>query len=99
MLDFCFTAGLKPLTCKCRTTARDQVLPLDIHFVAQCHTTVEDKLCEACSITTVNMIPPLQSLVKYDNAVLVSSTKDKKIKDKLSKVFDYRKLSGNSHAH
>ena len=32
------------------------------------------------------MIPPLQSLVKYDNAVLVSSTKEKKAKDKLLKV-------------
>jgi len=32
------------------------------------------------------MIPPLQSLVKYDNAVLVSSTKEKKVKDKLLKV-------------
>ncbi|DBA84638.1 hypothetical protein WJX77_000630 [Trebouxia sp. C0004] len=31
------------------------------------------------------MIPPLQSLVKYDNAVLVSSTKEKKLKDKLVK--------------
>ena len=34
------------------------------------------------------MIPPLQSLVKYDNAVLVSSTKEKKSKDKMLKVFD-----------
>lgn len=32
------------------------------------------------------MIPPLQSLVKYDNAVLVSSTKEKKSKEKLLKV-------------
>ena len=32
------------------------------------------------------MPPQLQSLVKYDNAVLVSSTNDKKVKDKLSKV-------------
>ena len=32
------------------------------------------------------MIPPLQSLVKYDNAVLVSSAKEKKLKEKLSKV-------------
>ena len=32
------------------------------------------------------MPPQLQSLVKYDNAVLVSSTKEKKVKDKLSKV-------------
>lgn len=32
------------------------------------------------------MIPPLQSLVKYDNAVLVSSTKEKKNKEKLLKV-------------
>ena len=32
------------------------------------------------------MVPPLQSLVKYDNAVLVSSAKEKKVKDKLLKV-------------
>lgn len=32
------------------------------------------------------MILPLQSLVKYDNAVLVSSTKEKKSKEKLLKV-------------
>ena len=32
------------------------------------------------------MTPPLQSLVKYDNAVLVSSTKEKKSKEKLLKV-------------
>lgn len=32
------------------------------------------------------MIPPLQSLVKYDNAVLVSSTREKKNKEKLLKV-------------
>lgn len=32
------------------------------------------------------MIPPLQSLVKYDNAVLVSSAKEAKVKDKLLKV-------------
>ena len=32
------------------------------------------------------MIPPLQSLVKYDNAVMVSSTTEKKTKDKLLKV-------------
>mmetsp|Transcript_8104 Transcript_8104/g.14060 ORF Transcript_8104/g.14060 Transcript_8104/m.14060 type:complete len:242 (+) Transcript_8104:156-881(+) len=31
------------------------------------------------------MIPPLQSLVKYDNPVLVSTTKDKRGKDKKSK--------------
>ena len=28
------------------------------------------------------MIPPLQSLVKYDNQVLVSTVKDKRIKEK-----------------
>lgn len=31
------------------------------------------------------MIPPLQSLVKYDTPVLVSTTKEKKSKDKLGK--------------
>ncbi|KAA6424736.1 MAG: axonemal dynein light intermediate polypeptide 1 [Trebouxia sp. A1-2] len=38
------------------------------------------------------MIPPLQSLVKYDNAVLVSSTKEKKVKDKLLKSCDFNYL-------
>ena len=43
--------------------------------------------------TALDMIPPLQSLVKYDNAVLVSSTKEKKSTDKVLKV-NSRKCQG-----
>ena len=42
------------------------------------------------------MIPPLQSLVKYDNAVLVSSTKEKKSKEKLLKVQTVAGSAGRS---
>ena len=43
------------------------------------------------------MIPPLQSLVKYDNQVLVSTVKDKRIKEKgkankVKRNFEWSKL-------
>ena len=39
-------------------------------------------MVRACRLLARAMIPPLQSLVKYDNPVLVSTTKDNKKKDK-----------------
>ena len=42
------------------------------------------------------MIPPLQSLVKYDNQVLVSTVKDKRVKDKGNKVRMHKEAAGVS---